>query len=53
MFCLVLAIFLVVGVISFAWRSSAHHGRRVDSAAVERMRKINEGRGSGYGNGGM
>jgi hypothetical protein len=47
-------IVLVVAVVlgALAWWSSGHQRNGVDPAAVQRIRRIDEGRGSQYGGGG-
>ena len=46
----VLVVVVVLG--AFAWWSSGRQRKGVDSSAVQRSRKIDEGRGSQYGGGG-
>ena len=47
---IVLIMAVVLGAL--AWWSSGRHRNGVDPAAVQRARKIDEGRGSEYGGGG-
>lgn len=46
---IVLVVVVVLGAL--AWWSSGRQRKGVDSRAVQRARKINEGRGSQYGGG--
>jgi hypothetical protein len=50
MFWLVVSVVVVV-LGAFAWWSSGRQRKGVDSASLQRSRKINEGRGGPYGGG--
>jgi hypothetical protein len=43
---------VVVVLAALAWWSGGRQRKGVDAAGIQRMRKINEGRGSEYGGGG-
>jgi hypothetical protein len=51
MFWWIVLIVVVVGS-ALAWWSSGRQRNGVDDARVQRLRKINEGRGSGFDGGG-